>query len=266
VTIESRKDEVMVGPVDNAASRLGFQSSSLNNGALPTATRTTPALSEMESLKLRLDLGLPLTPVEQGTLARLADVIAAAVTAAIKGPTTAPVAAAPATAALPKTVKGAKTVADFKLTGASKQDIADFKAALAYLQAADSKGKAISPTAVALLAKVPKGAKINIIKDLNAFYDPSAKAISWNPRAAGDLASGKMSPALVLAHEIDHMVAGQKNPKATGDNYDNTEEKRVITGSETKIARELGEPTRKDHRGGLVLVGSSTEHTSVTRK
>lgn len=257
----------MVGPVDNAASRSNFQSSSLNSTALPTVASTTPALSELESLKLRLDLGLPLTPVEQGLLARLADIVASAVSTAIKAATTAP---APATAkaaeALPKTVKGAKTIADFKLTGASKQDIADFKAALAYLQAADSKGKAISPTAVALLAKVPKGAKINIIKDLNAFYDPSTKAISWNPRAAGDLASGKMSPALVLAHEIDHMVAGQKNPKATGDNYDNTEEKRVITGSETKIARELGEPTRNDHRGGLVLVGSSTEHTAVTRK
>ncbi len=257
----------MVGPVDNAANRFSFQSSTLNNATVPTAGRATPALSELESLKLRLDLGLPLTPVEHGTLARLADIVADAVVAAIKGSTTTLVTAiAPAEAALPKTVKGAKTIADFKLTGASKQDIADFKAALAYLQAADSKGKAISPTAVALLAKVPKGAKINIIKDLNAFYDPSAKAISWNPRAAGDLASGKMSPALVLAHEIDHMVAGQKNPKATGDNYDNTEEKRVITGSETKIARELGEPTRKDHRGGLVLVGSSTEHTSVTKK
>ncbi len=257
----------MVGPIDNAANRSNFQSSSLTNTALPAASRATPALSELESLKLRLDLGLPLTPVEQGLLARLADIVAAAVSSAIKGATapTTP-ATAKATEALPKTVKGAKTIADFKLTGASKQDIADFKAALAYLQAADSKGKAISPTAVALLAKVPKGAKINIIKDLNAFYDPKAKAISWNPRAAGVLASGNMSPALVLAHEIDHMVAGQKNPKATGDNYDNTEEKRVITGSETKIARELGEPTRTDHRGSLVLVGSSTEHTSVTGK
>lgn len=255
----------MVSAVDNAAGRAGLQTLSFQRPS-PLDVRSAAPANDLEMLKLRAELGARLSPVEQGLLARLMDEIAAMAPAIMKAAQTAVTNAVATAAAAPKTVKGAKTIADFKLANASKQDIADFKAALAYLQAADSKGKAISPTAVALLAKVPKGAKINIIKDLNAFYDPSAKAISWNPRAAGDLASGKMSPALVLAHEIDHMVAGQKNPKATGDNYDNTEEKRVITGSETKIARELGEPTRKDHRGGLVLVGSSTEHTAVTRK
>jgi hypothetical protein len=224
-------------------------------------------IGSLDPLQIKALQGLLLTPVEQGLLARLGDLLAQSTSpTAPTAPaaTVAPV--APTAAAEPKTVKGAKTIDDFNLSGATEQDKADFKAALAYLQAADAKGNAISPTAVKLLAKVPKGAKINITTDLNAFYDPSAKAITWNPRAAGDLANGKMSPAMVLAHEIDHMVAGQKNPKSTGDDYDNTEEKRVITGTETKIARELGEPTRKDHRGGLVLVGSSTEHTPVNYK
>jgi hypothetical protein len=263
---------VMISAADNSVGRFGFQGAGQSNDLSSLAARPTSLLGELESLKLRSDLGLPLTPVEQGTLARLTaqaktGPAAPSTTTTTKAPSTSTAPAkTEATAATTGTVKGAKTIDDFDLSNATDQDKADFKAALAYLQAADAKGNAISPTAVKLLAKLPKGAKINFIKNLDAFYDPTSKTINWNPRAAGDLASGKMSPALVLAHEIDHMVAGQKKPKATGDNYDNTEEKRVITGSETKIANELGEPTRKDHRGGLVLVGSSTEHTAVKKK
>jgi hypothetical protein len=243
--------------INGFAANTGLQSG-VRDQAFSLFDVNNSALAGLDPVQLKSLAGMFLTPVEQGILARLGDILAQST-----APTTVKAPVATTTEAGPKTVKGAKTIDDFNLSNATAQDKADFKAALAYLQAADAKGNAISPTAVKLLAKVPDGAKINITTDLNAFYDPSAKAITWNPRAAGDLANGKMSPAMVLAHEIDHMVAGQKNPKATGDNYDNTEEKRVITGTETKIARELGEPSRKDHRGGLVLVGSSTEHTPV---
>jgi hypothetical protein len=248
----------MVAAVDNSVGQAGLQPQRLDRALTPGGPQSTAPLSEHESLQLRADLGLPLTPVEQGMLARLNDRAAAGGAAATH---------AKQAAAAPKTVKGAKTAADFKLTNANKQDTADLNAALAYLQGADAKGKANSPTAVALLAKVPKGTKINIIHDGNDSYDPSTKTINWDPRSGLAVSSGKgnQSAALGLAHEIDHMVGGQKNPKPTGDAYDNTEEKRVITGSETKIAKELGEPTRNDHRGTAVTLKSSTAHTAIKR-
>lgn len=216
------------------------------------------SMSEFDSLKLRAETGQTLSPVEQGTLARLMD-------RAKAGPPAPAKAKAPAAAT--GTVKGAKTSADFKLSNATKQDKADLDAALKYLQATDSKGKAKSPTAVALLAKLPKGTKINIIHDGNDSYDPNTKTINWDPRSglAVSDGSGNQSAAMGLAHEIDHKVGGLKNPKDTGDDYDNTEEKRVITGSETKIAKELGEPTRTDHRGAAVELSSSTAHTAIKR-
>ncbi len=213
-------------------------------------------LSERASLQLRADLGLPLSPVERGVLARLTDRSSAKA---------APLAAtAPATG----TVKGAKTAADFKLTNATARDVADLNAALKYLQATDAKGNAKSPTAVALLAKLPAGTKINIIHNGNDSYNPRTNTINWDPRSGLAVSSGKgnQSAALGLAHEIDHKVGGLRNPKPTGDAYDNTEEKRVITGSETKIARELGEPTRTDHRGAAVTLGSSTAHTVAAQR
>ena len=72
-----------------------------------------------------------------------------------------------------------------------------------------------------------------------------------------------LSPATVLNHEADHALQGIKNPshkkidRATTDHdYDNLEEKRVITGSEQITARKHGEikdgeVTRKNHKGQI---------------
>ena len=237
----------------------GTLASLLGNGGAAAGTQAKPlagsdAVAERELLQARSEGGGTLTPVEQGTLARLSKPAAQTVKAPAK-----------AAAAAAGTVKGAKTAADFKVLGANKQDIADLNAALKYLQGADSKGVANSKTAVDLLAKLPKGTKLQIIHDGNDAYDPNTKTIFWDPRSALAVSSGagNQSAALGLAHEIDHAVGGQRNPRPTGDAYDNTEERRVITGTETRIAKDLGEPTRTDHRGSTVVLGSSTAHTNV---
>lgn len=160
------------------------------------------------------------------------------------------------------TVEGAKTIDDFKLVGASKKDKADFKAMLAYLQRADANGKAVSPTAVELLAKLPDDQVVKINKQHQDYFDPSSSEIGWDPRSAL-IVNGTdeyQSPALGFIHEVDHAV-NMIDPKPTGDDYHNTEEKRVITGTETQIAKDFGEPTRKDHLGDVKHVGSSTEHS-----
>lgn len=204
--------------------------------ARPAATAAVAtAVGEREVLQARADAGETLSPVERGTLERLNR-------------------AAP------------KTVADFTLSNASKQDKADLKAALEYLQQTGPDGKPLSATAVDLLSKLPPGFKINITHNGDDSYDPNTNTINWDPRSALEVSSGagKQSAALGLVHEVDHAVNGQSNPRPTGDGYDNTEEKRVITGSETTIAHDLGEPTRTDHGGTATEnEASSTTHTEV---
>lgn len=213
----------------------------------PTALTSAPVLSRSVTsaaadldLRTRAEAGGTLSPVEQGTLARVAD----------------------------KQVSKPKTVADFTLIGATKQDRADLKAALEYLQQKDAKGNPISPTATKLLADLPAGAKLRIVHNGADQYNPNNKTISWDPRSGLSVSNGTgtQSPALGLIHEIDHAVNGQARPTLTGDGYENTEEKRVITGSETQIAHDLGEPTRTDHYGSLTVEKTSTAHTKVDWK
>lgn len=206
---------------------------------LPYAPQSPAArpVSEVEVLQARADGGQTLTPVEQGTLARLTN-----------------------------DRTDVKTVDDFTLLNATPQDKADLKEALEYLQQTGPDGKPLSPTAVELLNKLPDGAKLNITHNGDDSYNPNTNTINWDPRSALEVSSGdgKQSPALGLIHEIDHAVNGLSNPRPTGDGYDNTEEKRVITGSETQIAHDLGEPTRTDHYGSATLnEPSSTTHTPV---
>ena len=225
----------------------------------------------------RAERGAPLTPVEQGQIARMFDqggaAAAGAVAAGVAGAAAAAGAGAGAVigaaagaavgAAVGSAAAGAaegpkvRTAADFTITGANKQDIADLNAALKYLSK--------SPTAQALLDKLPAGSKLEIVHDGGDQYDPNNQTISWDPRSGLAVSSGKgtQSAAMGLIHEVDHQVAGLANPKPTGDGYHNTEEKRVITGSEAKIAKDLHEPIRTDHGGSTVVMKSSTAHTHV---
>ncbi len=106
---------------------------------------------------------------------------------------------------------------------------------------------------------------------------PDSKAVGtevyWHPFQALKTETNKgeeitLSPATILEHEFDHAVnsnkmnkEGNKMPKVTDGQYDNTEEKRVIQGSEKKTGNLNGEipknQHRKDHRTGTFLNVSS---------
>ena len=67
---------------------------------------------------------------------------------------------------------------------------------------------------------------------------------------------GKQSAATILEHEMDHAVDDAQNHKNHVDRadiydaqYDNKEERRVITGSEAKTAKSNHEALRRNHRG-----------------
>jgi hypothetical protein len=76
--------------------------------------------------------------------------------------------------------------------------------------------------------------------------------VNWDPRSAFKTnEGGTQSPALRLLHEIDHALTNpvlQSLRTLFKDRaYDNAEERRVIRGSEARIARDIGEAGRYDH-------------------
>ena len=92
-------------------------------------------------------------------------------------------------------------------------------------------------------------------------YRPWSHTIVWDPHSAMRVGNGRQSPALGLAHELDH-AAGDRAFARLRDvrdaRYDNAEERRVITGSEHHIARTLHEGVRHDHGGTLYTVRDPT--------
>jgi hypothetical protein len=95
-------------------------------------------------------------------------------------------------------------------------------------------------------------------------YRPRSHTIRWDPTSAMRTSNGgRQSPALGLAHELDHAAA----PERTRDRlqaielpkYDDAEERRVITGSERHAARTLHESTRRDHDGVCYRVAGPTK-------
>ena len=96
-------------------------------------------------------------------------------------------------------------------------------------------------------------------------YDPRNREIAWDAKSAlKTTTGGTQSPALGLAHEIDHATANGffrwLRVLIPAGSYDNQEEKRVICGSERVIANGLGEDTRTNHRGNVYHV-----RTPITR-
>jgi hypothetical protein len=92
-------------------------------------------------------------------------------------------------------------------------------------------------------------------------FDPNTHAIHWDPHSALRTdEGGRQSPALGLGHEIDHAVhdgpAAWLRTQTFDRQYDDAEERRVITGSERHAARILGESVRSDHGGTPYRVGS----------
>lgn len=100
-----------------------------------------------------------------------------------------------------------------------------------------------------------------------SYYDPQTKTLAWNPKM-GFVTTNEvaLSPASVLNHEADHALQNVENTRQNEKdhlrfdiNYSNKEEKRVIKGSEQKVAVQLGETkpgkkTRTDHSGKEVFI------------
>jgi hypothetical protein len=95
-------------------------------------------------------------------------------------------------------------------------------------------------------------------------FDPNNDTIAWDPYSAlRTTRGGHQSPALGLAHEVDHAV---ENPRIADRlreridrRYDDAEERRVILGSEAHAAHVLGESTRHNHDGTTYRVASPIE-------
>jgi RHS repeat-associated protein len=96
-------------------------------------------------------------------------------------------------------------------------------------------------------------------------FDTDTNEIYWDPNSALRTTNGCIqSPAIGLAHEVDHAVNGSTFLVNISDpNYDFWEERRVITGSETRLAKLLGEPTRTNHDGKPLRVNGPLSRTPV---
>ena len=118
---------------------------------------------------------------------------------------------------------------------------------------------ALSPTARDIFAKAdasPKTIEVHVISDPlpppganNVESEPSG-TIDWYCHAALRCTNGGvLSPASGLAHELAHAVGPRARPLLQDRVYDTNEERRVITGPERSISRDLGEATRENHKG-----------------
>ena len=132
----------------------------------------------------------------------------------------------------------------------------DFTIAAAYLSR-DTRMRDIIDRA----ERMPHELDLAIVHDGNDRYDPNSHTVYWDPYSAlATTMGGRQSPALGLGHELDHATAAprtlQSGQRRFDSAYDNAEERRVITGSETHAARTLGESVRHDHAGRAYTVGS----------
>ena len=107
----------------------------------------------------------------------------------------------------------------------------------------------------------------------DAMSASGAPVIIWSPTNGLLVSNGNvLSPATILDHEADHQLQRVRNPtqydkdrKTPDKDYDNKEERRVITGREQKVAGALGEikkgqVTRRDHLGLNVTTPGPTSN------
>jgi hypothetical protein len=245
--------------VRTSANEVSSSSLSSMQSAEPTRLVGIGSVSEQEALQSKIDNGIRLTPLEQGKYERLSTLGQAAdgqIYPANHRSSEGEVSsrACTASSSLTDRVLGLfstepKTIDNFNISNATEQDIADLEDTLEYLQSTDANGNWKSETAVDLLASLPDCTAINMNHiGVTAVFEPTGGLV-WDPRGAMLIEEGGFqSAALGLAHEIDHLVNGEERIP-TDDGYLDTEERRVITGSEAQIAKDLGEPMRYSHEG-----------------
>jgi RHS repeat-associated protein len=145
--------------------------------------------------------------------------------------------------------------------GGSATDIGNYNAALAYL---------MNDPGMALIIKQLQQSKTvyRVAFQWHGAggnnYDPNTHTIHWDPTSSvKTIPAGKCrTPALSLGHELAHAdyspFWAQVGLLTPSWDYDNQEEKRVITGPEANAARTLGEPLRFNHQGNFVGAPNST--------
>ena len=113
---------------------------------------------------------------------------------------------------------------------------------------------------------------LTIQSGADVFYSQK-NTLEFDP-TKGTLVGGQniVSPATIFAHEMDHIAESHfnksefiKNSNTSDKQYHNKEEKRVITGTETEVAKKLGEipqdgVTRTDHKAILTPTNSPTSN------
>jgi len=157
---------------------------------------------------------------------------------------------------LPRRPQANEALVSYGSLGVPKSAAAVFDTAVNYLQ-----GDSIERGLIDKLEHGSTHYRLNIIHDGNDSYDPTRHQINWDPYSAlRTTCGGHQSAALGLGHEIDHATFDPRKAEQFASrydpSYDNLEEKRVITGSETHAARTLGEDVRHDHRGSVYAVAS----------
>ncbi len=149
--------------------------------------------------------------------------------------------------------------ADGKDIPVDPKDMANFATTLAYLSQ--------SPTAEAMLkTAVANGVKIYLNHDGLTkykpepypgilYFDPLLGSIEYVP---GTSYYNTISPAQAFMHEIGHSI-GYTTPVPTYDGFTDTEERRVILGTDVRISQELGAPIRGIHETGPFRAESPTD-------
>jgi RHS repeat-associated protein len=157
---------------------------------------------------------------------------------------------------------------------ASQTFLDQFEEAITYLQAngvSDVYEKAINPSTPNIT--IVEGAVGSV-----TVYNPNTNVLTWNPTGAVESLDGSttISPTTALDHDLDHAVQAVTNPdqfaadsKTEVDHFEDKEEQRVMTGSEYKVAKALGEiksnePPRSSHLGLIINTAGPT--TTKTEK
>ncbi|MDO5760282.1 MAG: RHS repeat-associated core domain-containing protein, partial [Bacteroidota bacterium] len=113
-----------------------------------------------------------------------------------------------------------------------------------------------------------RDATLEINKEFTTeYYNDGNAYVFWESRKGLRTSNGgKQSPATRLEHEFDHAIDHLTNPhnhrirqEQNDEQYENKEERRVITGSEKKTAKANNEDIRYDHYGKTYDVSDPTK-------
>jgi hypothetical protein len=109
--------------------------------------------------------------------------------------------------------------------------------------------------------------RIYVLEGNRTAFDSDKNYVGWDPKEGMQTEEGIQSPAMGLRHELDHAAQKDRTGKAVKRNSDGTSNKESrkeedrATKDETKTAKKLGEPTRKNHdEGEPERVPESTYH------